>query len=194
MNLGTAAQQAEFDSFFAEEGDDHTTRISNGGSLRGTIGSGQATQYSVKDTTSQQQQQTSTAGSAVSWWKSCFLMFAIETYQPFFDVDSVDVQHRITSSLKYFNETNGFWNRVLPRTNTRHPSDSNELPYPGQEQQLPGIKRTGSLGPDLYGPFWMATTLILVVTVSSTQFNRCVLCIMNIPPFHTSSRTYFFSH
>jgi hypothetical protein len=91
-------------------------------------------------------------------------MLAIDTYQPYFDVDTVDVQQRIVFSLKFFNETNGFWNKILPRTNVHQPVP-NDLPYPGQPQQNPQLALVGNK-PDVYAPFWLATTLILFVSVS----------------------------
>merc|ERR1719203_211549 len=66
--------------------------------------------------------------------------FTISGYKQYFDVDTVDIKDRIVASLTHFNIEGGFRESVL--------------------------ERNGS-GPDLYGPFWVATTLVFFVAVSS---------------------------
>jgi hypothetical protein len=153
LSGNTSAQQAQFDAFFAE--DDNVVPVLG---LSGIIGSSQTAQL-----TSAASQPNNSGAVGVPLWRRCCFMLAIETYQPYFDVDTVDVQQRIVFSLKFFNETNGFWNKVLPRTNV-HQTVPNDLPYPGQPQQHPQLAQVGNM-PDVYAPFWMATTLILLVSV-----------------------------
>lgn len=187
MSLGTAAQQAEFDSFFAEEEDDNMKGILDTG-LSGSIGSGQPAQLATSGGVASQ---PNNAAVGVSWWRRCFFIFAIETYQPFFDVDTVDIQQRILFSLKFFNETNGFWNKVLPRT-TSHQPLSNDLPYPGQQPQQQLARGSSSSKPDVYGPFWMATSLILVVSVSHLHVRLSALRVILLAGFSKYFLPYAF--
>lgn len=153
----TSAQQAQFDAFFAEEDDGIS-----GGDLSGSIGSSQTTQSTSLGVAASHP--NSSGAVVVPLWRRCCFMLAIETYQPYFDVDTIDVQQRIIFSVKFFNETNGFWNKVLPRTDV-HQTVPNDLPYPGQAQQQAQLALVENK-PDVYAPFWMATTLILFVSVS----------------------------
>jgi len=163
MNMNR--QQAEFDDFFVEDDD---PVISNPSSSIGRLRPAAVVVPSNPQPTTNASYGATSANAPLSWWKRVFFIFAIETYQPYFNVDSIDIQHRIVSSLKYFNVTNGFWETVLTRTLEREGrSDANDLPYPGQPQGNVRVAGKATQGPDAYGPFWLATTLIFIVAVSS---------------------------
>lgn len=75
-----------------------------------------------------------------SFFEKATSCFTIQSYQKYFDVDTIDVKDRILGALTHFNVEAGFRDTIL--------------------------ERNGS-GPDLYGPFWVATTLVFLVAVSS---------------------------
>lgn len=124
-------------------------------------------------------------------WRRLVSCFTIENYQKFFNVDTMDVQGRLYGSLAYFNETNAFWDKVLvtrydemvavaspmpERVKTDEGVDESDR---GDKVSVGGGVRPmnvaaplgvtggeGPKGPDAYGPFWIATTLIFVIAVS----------------------------
>jgi len=71
--------------------------------------------------------------------------FSISAYQPYFDVDTMDVLDRIMESFKV-------WKRT---------TDTQDMAYFIKEV----LPRGG--GPDAYGPFWITMTLVFVVAVTS---------------------------
>lgn len=102
-----------------------------------------------------------------AWWKRIFWMVALETYQPYFNINSEDVQYRIVHSIKFLNHHDGFWKHVLSNEAARLIEDE-ALPHPGQQQPTNhSIKGK----PDAYGPFWISTTLIFVLAVTSNLAN-----------------------
>ena len=68
--------------------------------------------------------------------------FTIQSFQKYFDVDTIDVKDRILGAMTHFNVEAGFRDTIL--------------------------ERNGS-GPDLYGPFWVATTLVFFVAVRNFE-------------------------
>jgi len=64
----------------------------------------------------------------------------VEGYRGYFDVTTADIQHRIVATLRNFNEMNGLHEHVLQ-----------------------------GKSPDAYGPFWIATTLVFFVAVTSNM-------------------------
>jgi hypothetical protein len=107
------------------------------------------------------------------WWKRIFWILALETYQPYFNIDSDDVQYRMLSTVKNINVDDGFWNQVLTgNPSAEGTSPDQELPHPGQQQQRQHTNTSpGNKGPDAYGPFWLATTLIFLLAVTSNISN-----------------------
>jgi len=101
-----------------------------------------------------QQQQNQVLGSSApsmaiplskkSWWETCVGCFNMQTYQAYFDIDTIDVQNRIISSCLTFHLQDHFRSSVV------------------------GIERTGAMkGPDLYGPLWITMTLVFLTAVTS---------------------------
>lgn len=77
-----------------------------------------------------------------SWWQTCRACCTMQTYQQFFDIDTVDIKTRILSSITHFYQPDYFRTKVI------------------------GSERTDELkGPDLYGPFWVTMTLVFLVAV-----------------------------
>lgn len=73
-------------------------------------------------------------------WEKILFCFSVETYKVFFNVDTADVKDRMKSVITHFNVEGHFKDEVL--------------------------QRNGS-GPDLYGPWWISTSLVFVVAVTS---------------------------
>jgi hypothetical protein len=77
-----------------------------------------------------------------SWWGSCLMCLSLDTYRAYFDIDADDILLRMKSAIFDCYKPEHFRNNVVGTTKT----DS--------------IK-----GPDLYGPFWIAMTLVFFVAV-----------------------------
>jgi hypothetical protein len=88
----------------------------------------------------------STPFSVLSWrsWVACF---QIQAYQPYFDVDTVNVTERLKASLLQFYQPDQFRTAVV------------------------GDFPTETLkGPDLYGPLWIMMTLVFVLAATSNVY------------------------
>jgi hypothetical protein len=78
-----------------------------------------------------------------SWWQSCRACCTMQTYQQYFDVDTVDIKTRLMGSILHFYQPDYFRTNVI------------------------GVERNDQVkGPDLYGPFWVTMTLVFLVAVS----------------------------
>jgi len=73
----------------------------------------------------------------------CGSCFDMQTYQRFFDVDTVDVWARIQGSITYANAPDHFREQVL------------------------GVNTQLGKGPDLFGPIWLCMTLAFLLAASS---------------------------
>lgn len=71
------------------------------------------------------------------------MCFSIDTYKAYFDVDTIDVQNRIVAAMLTCNIPDGFRHSVM------------------------GVNSPEGKGPDLYGPFWITTTLVFFLAVTS---------------------------
>ena len=74
--------------------------------------------------------------------------FRLEGYQPYFDLDTTDVQHRLMASLTQFWLPDQFRTVVIGDT-----KDASR----------------GWKGPDLYGPLWITMTLIFALAATSNM-------------------------
>lgn len=82
-----------------------------------------------------------------TWWQSCRACCTMQTYQQFFDIDTVDIKTRLMGSMLHFYQPDYFRTNVI------------------------GAERTDELkGPDLYGPFWVTMTVVFLVAVSVCLF------------------------
>jgi len=87
----------------------------------------------------------------------------ITKYQSYFDVDTSDVTSRIVGSVRFFNEQNAFWDKVLA---VKGNDDGAQMADGGNNADA------APKGPDAYGPFWIANTLIFFVAVTSNISNH----------------------
>lgn len=69
-----------------------------------------------------------------------FSCLTVEGYRVYFDVSTADIQHRVVGTLRHFNDMGGMKEHVLQ-----------------------------GKSPDAYGPFWIATTLVFFVAVTSNM-------------------------
>jgi hypothetical protein len=81
-------------------------------------------------------------------WGSCMACLKLESYTQYFDVDTADVQARFKAALTTFWQPDQFRTAVLGER--------------GNENDL-------HKGPDLYGPLWIAMTLIFLLAVTSNM-------------------------
>lgn len=87
-----------------------------------------------------------------SWFqrmRSCFTLASIEKH---FNVDTIDIQTRITSSILYANQPNRF-RQVLINSSNNNNSNNNS-------------NNNQEITPDLYGPVWITMTLVLFLAVT----------------------------
>eukprot|EP00563_Minutocellus_polymorphus_P004280 CAMPEP_0181036922 /NCGR_PEP_ID=MMETSP1070-20121207/9126_1 /TAXON_ID=265543 /ORGANISM="Minutocellus polymorphus, Strain NH13" /LENGTH=381 /DNA_ID=CAMNT_0023114603 /DNA_START=38 /DNA_END=1183 /DNA_ORIENTATION=- len=71
---------------------------------------------------------------------------SLDTYRTYFDVDTADVLKRVVGSVKMANIPDGFRNDLL------------------------GVAGgADAKGPDLYGPFWLTTTMVFFLAVTSNM-------------------------
>uniref|UniRef100_A0A7S2A9M3 Protein YIPF n=1 Tax=Trieres chinensis TaxID=1514140 RepID=A0A7S2A9M3_TRICV len=68
---------------------------------------------------------------------------SVDTYRAYYDVDTTDIANRIVASITMCNIPDGFRHNAL------------------------GVN--GGKGPDLYGPFWITTTLVFFLAVTSNM-------------------------
>jgi hypothetical protein len=68
-------------------------------------------------------------------------VFSFQTYSKYFNIDTVDVQNRITGSIAFVNTPDHFREQVLGGNDGK--------------------------GPDLYGPIWVTLTLVFFVALTS---------------------------
>jgi len=68
----------------------------------------------------------------------CLSCWSVQSFQAYFNVTTADVQYRIINTIKHFNDLGAFHEKVLQNKS-----------------------------PDIYGPFWITTTLIFFVAVTS---------------------------
>lgn len=80
------------------------------------------------------------SGNTRPLWERMLFCFSIESYQQYFDVNTSDVKTRIIAAVKDCNAVNRFREQVLGREGS---------------------------SPDLYGPWWITTTLVFLVAVTS---------------------------
>lgn len=81
---------------------------------------------------------------SLSSWMSCC---SLDSYQQYFNVDTVDIQERLKASLLKFYQ-------------------------PDQFRSVVGDLPTETLkGPDLYGPFWVAMTLVFILAATSNIYD-----------------------
>mmetsp|Transcript_34268 Transcript_34268/g.41360 ORF Transcript_34268/g.41360 Transcript_34268/m.41360 type:complete len:418 (+) Transcript_34268:27-1280(+) len=93
----------------------------------------------------------------------------------YFDIDSIDIQTRIIGSVRYFNVTDAFWEKILltdddQNVGTRTGSYESPNDSVGEGVDVDGDVSGGNGAPhkpDAYGPFWITTTLIFLIAVSS---------------------------
>jgi hypothetical protein len=77
-----------------------------------------------------------------SRWQACVACCSMQTYQQYFDIDTVDIVTRIKGSVTTFYQPDRFRTSIL------------------------GSQRSDELkGPDLYGPFWIIMTLVFLLGV-----------------------------
>lgn len=88
----------------------------------------------------QQQPQQQAPPADQSLLGRCLSCVTVEGYRTYFDVTTADIQHRLMASLQYFNVPEGLKEKVLKGKT-----------------------------PDAYGPFWIATTLVFFVAVTSNM-------------------------
>eukprot|EP00586_Coscinodiscus_wailesii_P017791 CAMPEP_0172505610 /NCGR_PEP_ID=MMETSP1066-20121228/187702_1 /TAXON_ID=671091 /ORGANISM="Coscinodiscus wailesii, Strain CCMP2513" /LENGTH=305 /DNA_ID=CAMNT_0013282289 /DNA_START=195 /DNA_END=1112 /DNA_ORIENTATION=- len=83
---------------------------------------------------------TPSGGENTTFFSKLFSCLTVEAYRDHFDVTTADIQHRIVTSLRHFNDMDGMKEVVLQGKN-----------------------------PDAYGPFWISTTLVFFVAVTSNM-------------------------
>ena len=133
--------------------------------------------------TQQQQQQKQQPSAPTS--RMCAI-FAIETYQPYFDVTTQEIITRFKSTILLHNSAanssgNG-WNYFLADIL----SEPKSLDPPWEPSEPSGSTipiKTHVKGPDAYGPFWLSTSLIFVLAVTS-----------NFHKYNNSSKDEVFSN
>jgi hypothetical protein len=77
-----------------------------------------------------------------SRWQACMACCTMQTYQQYFDIDTLDIATRIKGSVTTFYRPDYFRTSIL------------------------GSQRSDELkGPDLYGPFWIIMTLVFLLGV-----------------------------
>ena len=91
-----------------------------------------------------------------SYWGMCMSCFRLETYQAYFDIDTVDVRQRMVAAMTHFHQPQFFRDQVVGAD----PSASGG-PADGGSGSISGALK----GPDLYGPLWITMTLIFFVAV-----------------------------
>lgn len=75
-------------------------------------------------------------------WRSCVACFRLDSYFQYFNVDTVDIQQRVKTSVLQF------WEPDVFRTAC-------------------GLDDASAKGPDLYGPLWISMTLVFLIAVTS---------------------------
>jgi len=83
-----------------------------------------------------------------SWFQRMTNCFSFTSLEKHFNVDTIDIQTRITSSVLYANQPNKF-RQVLSNANSSNNSNNNQ-----------------EITPDLYGPVWITMTLVLFLAVT----------------------------
>jgi protein YIPF1/2 len=81
-------------------------------------------------------------------WRGCMSCFRLDSYGQYFNMDTIDITQRLKSSLTQFWQPDQFRTAIV--------GDA-----PNQE--------TGLKGPDLYGPVWVAMTLVFLLAVTSNM-------------------------
>lgn len=93
-----------------------------------------------------------------SYWGMCTACFRLETYQSYFDIDTMDVKDRMVAAMTHFHQPQYFRDQVIGADPRSSASSSGGGGGPGSV--------SGSMkGPDLYGPLWITMTLIFFVAV-----------------------------
>lgn len=107
---------------------------------------------------------------------TCGGLCSVEALRPYFDVDTADVVVRVKGSLRYCLVDNGFRQEVLYSDNALRSADRNSDGGGGDDGAgvvaaagaSPDPPSAGK-GPDLYGPVWIALTLVFCVAVTSNM-------------------------
>jgi protein YIPF1/2 len=81
-------------------------------------------------------------------WRGCLSCFRLDSYGQYFNMDTIDIAQRLKSSLTIFWQPDQFRTAIV--------GDA-----PNHE--------TGLKGPDLYGPVWIAMTLVFLLAVTSNM-------------------------
>jgi hypothetical protein len=112
-------------------------------------------------------------------WRRCFSCTRIDAWAMYFDVDTVHIQYRLFSAVTKFYERDVFRTGVLGETKPIGPlgppvsalpistPSSFELPDSSSLPEPDDAMATLRTGPDLYGPLWIATTLVFLMGVTT---------------------------
>jgi Yip1 domain len=115
-------------------------------------------------------------------WRRCFACTRIDAWAAYFDVDTAHIQHRLMASLTKFHERDQFRTAVLGDAH-QDPSTATS----GTENDGLAYLRSG---PDLYGPVWIATTLVFLigVTTNLSAYVRHASSASPTPASHQETR------
>lgn len=105
------------------------------------------------------------ASSYLSWggWLACVRM---DTYQVYFDVDTADILGRLKAALLFFHLPDYFRVDTLgDARNVNNPENNDESSNNNNANETPILAK----GPDLYGPLWIACTLVFTLAVTSNM-------------------------
>jgi len=94
-----------------------------------------------------------------SWFqrmRSCITLASLEKH---FNVDTIDIQTRITSAILYANQPNRFRQVLLNSSSTNNINDNND-------NDNNNSNNNQEITPDLYGPVWITMTLVLFLAVT----------------------------
>jgi hypothetical protein len=97
-----------------------------------------------------------------SFWSftGCLNCIRLDTYQMYFDVDTSDVAGRLKAALLFFHLPDYFRVDTLGDARNVVASETDT-----SNQETPILRK----GPDLYGPLWIACTLVFTLAVTSNM-------------------------
>ncbi len=112
-----------------------------------------------------QNNQTPTLSSSFLSFAGCLNCIRLDTYQIYFDVDTSDVAGRLKAALLFFHLPDYFRVDTLGDVRNVVTSSSEETNNDSSHQETPILRK----GPDLYGPLWIACTLVFTLAVTSNM-------------------------